>query len=109
MPALSERRHGRRTPYRDLARAVVEHRDRDLDVPVLERRELLLRPLDELHAGAGQELGDPDLQPLAAVIAEAVAVDVDDRRAVRDRILVDDRERRRAALARIGAELHGDG
>src|ERR1051325_8532170 len=41
--------------------------------------------------------------------AQAIAVDVDDRRAVRDRVLMHDGERRRRHLARIGAKLRGDG
>src|SRR5262249_11332318 len=90
-------------------RTVVEHLDLYLDVRVLELRERLLRPLDELHARPGQDLGDADLQPFAAVVREAVAVDVDDEWAAGDGVLVDDREGGRGHLAWVGAELRGDG
>src|SRR5688572_22891339 len=79
--------------YRDLAGAVVAHGDAHFHVPVLELLELPLRPFDQFHAGAGEHFRDADLQPLAPVFGEPVAVDVDDRRPAAARILVHDGER----------------
>src|SRR5204863_8969041 len=77
---------------RDLARTVITHLDRDLDVRVLELLELPLRPLDQFNAGPGEKLGDPDLQPLPPIFGKAIAVDVNDRRRAGARTVVDDRE-----------------
>ncbi len=91
-----------------LARSILPHRDPHLHVRFFELLEVALRPFDQLHAGAGEELGDADLQPFAAVLRQAIAVDVDDRRRAGARVLVHDGERGRGDFVRVGAELRGD-
>src|SRR4029079_3656149 len=78
------------------------------DVRVFELFELALRPLDQLHARAGEHLRNADLEPLAAALGQPVTINMDDRRSAGAWILVDDRERRRAHLERIGTELRRD-
>src|SRR5688572_14477984 len=95
--------------YSDLAGTVVTHPDLDVDVRILEFLERALRPFDELHPRSGQHFRDPDLQPFAAVLRQPIGVDVDDRWAALARVLVNDGERGRRDLERIGAQLRGDG
>jgi len=80
--------------HNDDARVVRPDIDRDLDVTIFEFREGVLRPFDQLHTRPFQHFRDADLQPLAPAVGETVAVDVDDWRAARNRILMHDRERR---------------
>ena len=54
--------------HRDLADAIVEKSNLDLDMRGLEGLELLFGPLDQFEPRAAEDLGDSDLQPLAAIV-----------------------------------------
>src|SRR5207245_6317516 len=63
----------------------------------------------QLYPGAGQELGNADLHPLAWSLRQPITVDMDDRLAAQPRIFMNDGERRRRHLAWVGSQLCSDG